>query len=64
MNKLNIEQLQDLVIELKAIESSDIFDEVGEQLTDKATLKIMRLQAKQDIITLERKIMNLLKQAF
>jgi hypothetical protein len=62
--KLNIEKLQELVIELKVLESSNVFDKVGEYLTNKESVRIVRLQYKEKIDALQRKIMTMLKETF
>jgi uncharacterized protein YjgD (DUF1641 family) len=62
--ELNIEKLQELVIELKVLESSNVFDKVGEYLTNKESVRIVRLQYKEKIDALQRKIMTMLKETF
>jgi hypothetical protein len=61
---LDLDKLKDLVIELKVLESSDIFDEAGAILTNKESLKIMRLKTREEIDFLKRKILTILKEAF
>jgi hypothetical protein len=64
MNRLDLDELRSLVIDLKVLESSDILDNVGVYLTSKEAIRVARLKIKEDIVSIERKIMNLLKQSF
>lgn len=64
MNRLDLDELRSLVIDLKVLESSDVLDSVGVYLTSKEAIRVARLKIKEDIVAIERKIMNLLKQSF